>query len=489
MLRLFIRFELRSQLRDIRFYLAALAFFGLFLAAAVHQQKTLDATRAQIATSQAERRETFDKNHEALLAVERGEQSYDSLWDDPRGYYLWHKPAADYPLPPQAFLSIGQRDLFAPTNGIGIYSDAQASGNPIANPVPLSFGGFDPAFVFVFLLPLLILAGNYHTISRDRESGVAALLYSQPIDPLRGYAMRALTRFVLYLAVVGATLLVTAVATGTLGAFSPTLLLGLLLGAGLYMAFWFLLAFWVDLRSGDSQRNALVLLTAYLLLAVLVPTGVSSAAEFLFPTPTRITLVSQARTAAAEAQKRGDELLADYLRDHPQLTQDPNASTESAHAGFFMYYQRMFAANRAVAHDMEPAHAQFDERLTRQRRIEAMLSVLSPIVVVRASLDEMAGVSDSHYRSYARTIAQFSRDWREFFAVKAFRQELIGSTDLATLPQFQLPPMRMLPASLTAVGTLLLANVLLLGAILWRGRRKGAQGPDAGPIVHDAKEV
>jgi ABC-2 type transport system permease protein len=109
------------------------------------------------------------------------------VWGDPTNAYL---TGLDYgrrylmkqPLPLAAF-SYGHRQIHAGTATINTAADnwfiALKKSEKLINPHNGIFGNIDPAGALLFLLPLLIIAFNFNTISAEREAGRLSILAAQ----------------------------------------------------------------------------------------------------------------------------------------------------------------------------------------------------------------------------------------------------------------------------------------------------------------------
>lgn len=85
------------------------------------------------------------------------------------------------------------------------------------------------------------------------------------------------------------------------------------------MFFWFTLAFAVNITVGKSVQNAFALLGFWIVFVLLIPSGVNQLSDNLYPIPPRSELINEVREHKAEATKMQDEILDNFLRDHPGI--------------------------------------------------------------------------------------------------------------------------------------------------------------------------
>jgi ABC-2 type transport system permease protein len=115
------------------------------------------------------------------------------------GYSVLSEPAV-LPAAPLGALAIGQGDLLPswyPVTARGAHHFL-AHSEP-ENPLRLSVGNFDAAFVIVWLLPLVVIALSFNLVSAERERGVLAVAVAAGASPagfiLGKVAARALLVF------------------------------------------------------------------------------------------------------------------------------------------------------------------------------------------------------------------------------------------------------------------------------------------------------
>ena len=86
-------------------------------------------------------------------------------------------------LPPTglAALSVGQSDIQLNYLPISLATTLDVTKNlELENPINLSTGSFDIAFVVIFLLPIFILAMSYDLLSSEKERGTLAMILAHP---------------------------------------------------------------------------------------------------------------------------------------------------------------------------------------------------------------------------------------------------------------------------------------------------------------------
>ena len=262
--------ETRMLLRGRAFQFSLLLPAALLIFAAHHQQRHLDLENQRIEAILAEAASERQEAEARLAEVERGEMSYASMWDDPRGYYTWHRQVLRVPDNALGFMAVGQRDLYAPVVSVGLFKPANIAGRDIANPIPRLWGSFDPAFVLVFLLPLFIITFSHGIISREREAGTLPLLLSSA-TPISVVLLKMLPRFLLPTGAVIIFLLIAMAVAGVDPTANPVGVLWIIGAILAYSAFWFLIAVVTDLMVHSSAVHAVALMGVWGFVCVLMP--------------------------------------------------------------------------------------------------------------------------------------------------------------------------------------------------------------------------
>ena len=316
------KYELKLLLRSRWIQLLSLLLLLLFGFSVFNGKEKVTKRQATIDAAILEVQESDKMMLKLLDSVERGLPVSASRWTiptSPMAVGNYHPRVAAMQPEPMAFVATGQADLFAH------YIKPTVSGNDFAlnftemtSPVQLLFGSFDLAFVIVYLLPLIIIAFSYNVLSSEKESGVFKLLSAQPIS-VKTWVLHklALRFFWMSILLIGSLLIVFAV-TGVDWALVSTSLpkfFGLVLA---YMLFWFALAFLINLRVGSSSKNAISLIGLWVLFVLLVPSVLNQLSTTLYPIPSRTLMINDMRSLKAETIKKQDEILDNFLRDHPE---------------------------------------------------------------------------------------------------------------------------------------------------------------------------
>lgn len=379
--------------------------------------------------------ERSDALKRELSAIENGSQP-SSPFRDPRAANVMggSRGARSVVLEPGPLTSmaVGQSDLLPYYYDVSINTNETTflQNGEVENPLNLMVGRFDLAFVAIYLLPLLVLALGFNVLSGEREQGTLALTLSQPVSARRVVAAKLVFRAILVMAAAIGVSLIGVLITGSFGASGPAGR-ALLWCAALvvYALFWFLLTAWINSLGRSSSWNATVLVGAWLMLVVVLPSAINIAAGLLHPLPSRVDMITAQREASNDAVKRRSELLARYLEDHPELA-GGEAAEESNRAAL------AWAATDAVNRRMEEVAAQHQVRRDAQTELVRRYRFLSPALLAQEMLIDAAGTGDARFVRFQSQVREFAGQWRSFFVPAILSGEKLSIDVLTRIPEF-----------------------------------------------------
>jgi ABC-2 type transport system permease protein len=431
--------ELRTLARD-RTLAIACAVFLVSVAYALHCGRVWHGElRASAQQIEAKDRALLLKQREILLERERAGDRR------PRGFYDASHPGAVgvfggrnavLPPTPLSALAVGLTDLMPQA----VLITTQGRSSPAQNidtqsPLLLLASRFDLVFVFVVLYPLVVLTLAYDLVSRDRELGRLALLLAHTKHAASSWSARGLAR-VLPLALIG-------VAASCLGltfmeseAAPADTALRLALWCALILAYgavWFSLGALISVCSRSSGTSALVSLGMWLSFVVIVPSAYDASITALYPSPSQSEHLAARRDRARETEEQGDEVLAGYLHDHPEL------ATSSGDDPMMSFLPRYLAITEAVEDKLAPLQLEFERVRARQRGAAQQLRFVSPALILQHALCDLAGTGPERHAAFLLAARDFQDTWRRFFMPRAVAKRRLTSADYAQIPAFELP--------------------------------------------------
>lgn len=463
------KYELKQLLRSRWIQLLSVVLLLLFGFSAFNGLQKVEKRKEDIAAAKAEVQESDAMMLKLLDSVERGMQVSALRWTiptSPMAVGNYHPRVAAMEAQPMAFISTGQADLFTH------YVKPTVSGDDFAlnfsemtSPVQLLFGSFDLAFVIIYLLPLLIIAFSYNVLSAEKESGSLRLLAAQPIG-IQNWVLQKLALRFFWLAVLVLVALTTVLLVFGINPFAElTLYLGVLGLVLAYTLFWFALAFLVNLWVGSSAKNAVAMLGLWVVFVLLVPSVLNQLGNTLYPMPSRTLMINEMRSMKAEVTERQDEILDNYLRDHPEYA--INDSTQQR--GF---WHRYMASQKLIKEELSPVVNAYETQLRKQQDWVANFKWISPAIIAQESFNQIAGTATRDYESYRKQVVDFASTWREHFMPFLYNNQKFSQQDYPNLPTFAYTQNHARIGSGIAVVFLLSVVVYVLGILVYQRQKK-----------------
>lgn len=359
--------ELKDMFRQGLFQVGALAVLLLMVAAMAISYRYQAVVEEQLAVANEAARERWEN---------QGERNQHAAAHF--GMYLFK---------PQSALSWWDHGVEAFT-GVSVYAEAHKRNPALYKPVQDSpslatWGELTPAFVMLFLLPLLAIWLSYGQIAGEKEAGTYRLVMSQGISPRKWMIAKAAAVWLALLALVLPTYFVGAALLGG-GAEVLSLRGMLLLGVYLlYLGIFIHLTLALSARLSQATPVLVGMLGLWVLGLWVVPKLSAQAAEKLFPTPT-----GQAFQAAIheDIQQEGipshapptpkkkrviQAMLTSYGVDRPEdLPVNFNGL-------------RLQASEDANDPIVDRHHQRLYAQYARQERVQALAGLLSPFTLAR----------------------------------------------------------------------------------------------------------
>lgn len=353
------------------------------------------------------------------------------------------------PLPPLADASAGRAgyDSYAATASIRSRADTLFKRTSMANPELLARGGLDLGFVAIVVAPLLLIALGHGLFTADRDSGAARLVLAQASGPGRLLLARSVPR----LALVALPLLL---GLGWLLAAGPDVpgrmaaALGWSAIVALYLALWWAIILLANSYRITAETAALVLVSAWAMLTLVVPVLITAVAQIAYPPPSRFEQIAAARAAEIAATSAWDN-------SHKQ-------APEGDVAGAFADLARSLAINARIESAVAPINLQFDERLAQQQRVIGTLSLLSPPRIAADALTASAGTDSDAALAFRRSTAAYLKAFKAPITALSAKRRTLSAADYAALPRYAPPP----PPPVPLPVMLYLATATLLVGLL-----------------------
>ena len=405
----------------------------LFVFATFNGNKNVEKRLKDIENVQMELHKKDSTMLVTLAKIENGEKVDGPYWrlpSEPMTIGYRHPRLAIMQPETFSFLATGQSDMHTHIKSPTVYGNNFALDySEMVNPIQLLFGNFDLSFVIIYILPLLIISFTFNILSKEKELGTLRLLSAQPISTIKWLLQKMTIRYLVFTIIVSTTLLVTTAVLSVNAFKDVNKLLGLLLIIAGYNLFWFVLACIVNIKINNSSKNALTLIGLWLLIVLVLPATINQIGNSLYPTPSRLKMINEIRLIKKENEEKQNEIMSEYLRNHPELAQE----SDKEKYGFWHNY---FASEKVMEDKTKPLLAEYDQQLNKQQELIHIVEFLSPAILIQQSLNKIAGTSEMHYNDYKKQVFEFSDAWRNYLVPMLFKQQKFSVKNYNELPKF-----------------------------------------------------
>ncbi len=461
--------EWRTRLGQPAALASLAAFVAILIFAAVSGRIERDARAQAIAGHEAQTSAAMQEWLANLKALEtRGEQAGVPPWAaSPMDLEL----SSALPLAPLADFSIGQSDLLPGTGKLSLWDpDVRLfSRYELEDPVSLALGAFDLSKAIVLLLPLLMIVLAFDTLSAERDSGRLGLTLVQAAQVRRLFWQRLAIRGAV---VIGLALLLAATAlffnagSRPLADRLPAFALWAAC-AGVYGMFWLAIIAWIAARNRGGESNIVQLLLCWAGLTLIVPAAVTATAEAIYPPPSRLAYLADARQIEIATERTVDSIASSSFLDHPDLVVD-NASEMPA------YLRTAFFVTSTVDNATRPVLDAFESTAARRDMALALIRYASPAIIAHGVFNDTAGSSSARHRRYMAQARTYKAAYAEQAGPYIAAGKLMPSERVLAFPRFRFEDLsfsEIVGGALPALLFLALAAAALLASADHRLRR------------------
>ena len=457
MLKYNFKYELKFLLRSRWIQILCIILLIVFGFSVFNGKQKVDKIKNTIVAAEKQVKENDIMMLKLIDSIEQGYKVSVPRWTvptNPMAVGNYHpRVAAMKPLQ-LSFISTGQADLFTSYIKPTVSADDYALNfTEMTSPIQLLFGSFDLAFVIVYLIPLLIIAFSFNVFSSEKERGSLRLIASQPIQIniwlLQKLGLRFFWLSIIFISTITIILLIVSSEIF----LQPRIYITLLALTLAYMFFWFVLAFIINIWVGSSANNAVALIGLWIIFVLLVPSVLNQLGNTIYPMPSRTLMINEMRAKKLEVTEKQDEILDNFLRDHPEYATNDSSQTTG-------FYHRYIASQELIKEEMKPLVNTFENQLKNQQNLTRSLKWISPALIMQESLNKLAGNSTEDYENYRIQVINFAETWREYLNTFLFNNLDFSTNDYINLPKFEM--IRDKFSVTSAILTLLLISISLL---------------------------
>lgn len=333
----------------------------------------------------------------------------------------------------------------------------EPSNIPVSNPMRLFAGNIDLSFVWIYLLPLLVIACCYPLYAEEKETGTAALLMVQNISLRRIIAYKLLFRMLIISCLV---LLLNGIgflwAPGHAGNAAANTWWCII--TQLYILIWCAGSWTVVCCRLNSTLTALLLTGCWLLTVMIAPALVNIYVLAKRPLPLHTELASLERHESEEIWAMPPYALVDsFNAAHPQYAASMNYTKDTVHGSdrFFAGYHYLLEKR------VSRAAALLDSQVTARNQYFERLALFDPALCTQQLFNELAGSSLADYRAYRQQVNAFQQRWKTFLYPWQLSGKPLGPRQYRQFPVFRLQK-GTLPVGRLATTCLMQAALIVL---------------------------
>lgn len=325
----------------------------------------------------------------------------------------------------------------------------------LESPASLMHGGLDLLLVVLVVMPLTLCLLNYNHLASEREQGRLSVLVIQGAQPARILFARTLQCSIPLLVVL---ILASIVGSFLAGPIDISTLVQLVLWCTVVFSYW---CFWVAICSlvaakcASSINAALTSVSVWILIVVVLPSGLQFGLDRLTESASRVHLLALARSAEAEAlgsiEKRAEALMAQH-------------STEISHLKVEAptYYRSAYVANASINERVGNLLDQHAKKVrTNHLRLDA-IQALSPATAAFRALQESSGAGYLRASNFEHQVRTFFRHYFQTVGVATLQGRRLTMDEAEKVGTFTYKESVAASTVLSAIAVLLILTLILL---------------------------
>jgi len=342
--------------------------------------------------------------------------------------------ASYLPPAPLADFAIGQSDLLPDIGALSLWNpDVRLfSKYEIEDPVSLALGAFDLGKGILFILPLVLIVLCFDVLSCERDANRLGLALAQGARVRSLLWARLAIRAGLALGltfVIALSALVMPADAFDLAQRLPFFALWSFC-VFLYAAFWVAAIGFVAGRNRRGEANVMLLLLAWAGLNLILPASIAAIAETVYPPPSRLAYLAEAREVEVETELAEPNLAHRFIADHPDMLVDETSEIPA-------YVRTAFFVTSAVDDATRPILAGFEKAASQRDEALGLLRYVSPAIVMHGLFNDIAGTSSARYRRYVAQARALKAAYAERAGPYIVAGQRLPLKEAAALPEFR----------------------------------------------------
>ncbi|UUF12814.1 MULTISPECIES: DUF3526 domain-containing protein [Flavobacterium] len=313
---------------------------------------------------------------------------------------------------PISSLAIGQRDVNPSIQSVTIRGlEAQKYDSELNNPSNLLSGNIDFSFVLLYLFPLLIIAFSYNIISEEKESGTWKIVATQSPNTFL-YILKLF--YIRILSLIGLLSFILLIAVFLLQIPIDKAFILFYGIAVLYILFWFAVCFFIVSLQKNSNFNAVILLTIWLFLIIILPAGINTYIINKYKVPEALELTLTQRNAYHEKWDMDKQQTLDKFYKHYPQFKHYNLP-ESEFSWLWYYAMQQMGDDESAIQSKE-----LESKLEQRNNASELIAQFIPTLHTQIQLNEIAKSDLRNQLLFLKETNQFHEKLRLHFYPKIF---------------------------------------------------------------------
>lgn len=435
---MFLSFEFKTIIRTPLMVILSTLLFIFILFAIYNGKSRVDKQLETIKIIKEKEQKFYATKKMALDSIEKGikKPSPESNWYLNPQYPLTLgaiRGAGTYAILTPSSLSIlstGQSDIFPFYSKIALGNTNIADDNDnFENPYNIAQGEFDFTFVFIFILPLLVIAFGYNLLSAEREQGTLSLVRAMPININIWLLNKIIFRFLFLFSISISFLVFSFVFFGIYIDFFSFLQISFSLA--LYLLFWFLLCFLVNILGKTSTTNATSLVGSWVFFVLLIPSIINMVATNFYSVPSRTEFITAQRDIENETEKQREKIIDDFYKQNPAFKKPIEEEKTWRDNWRERLVERQYSQKKLIQ-----LQQNFMQKAQAQRNFANNFQYFSPAILLQNILNNIAKTDTKTYLDFQEKVDNFEKKWSAYFKDKFDKNEKMKVKDFDNFPKF-----------------------------------------------------
>jgi len=318
-------------------------------------------------------------------------------------------------LPPIAGMSIGQSDLSTQIQHVKILNlEGQKYDTDLVNPMRLHAGNLDFSFLIIFLFPLIIIALNFNVLSQEIENGTWKMITIQGKSSFKFLLQKLSINVVFVFAILSLLFLL---AKFILKIPFNISFLYIVIVSYIYLLCWFAFCFFVILFRKSSNKNAIVLLTSWLILVVFLPVLVNNYIAHKYPVEEAFAMsIKQRDQYHIKWDTDKKETIEKFYSHYPQFTK---YGIKEEGFSWLWYYAMQQMGDDESKQEREAMY----QKIEKREMLSKKMAQFFPPLQVQLAMNDIAQTSLTHQLNFSNATTKFHEDIRLQFYPKIFENQ------------------------------------------------------------------